>query len=71
MRNHSDIDSDSDQQELVDNLMERQCYSIIKRNYSKSNSSSEEKGKKVLKSPPKEEKVEKKEKKVEKKVEKK
>jgi len=34
MLNHSDIDSDSDQQELVDNLMEKQCYSIEKRRYS-------------------------------------
>mgnify|MGYP000221088939 CR=1 FL=1 len=28
MNRHSDISSDEDQRELVDNLMERQCYSI-------------------------------------------
>ncbi len=30
MMNHSDIESDEDQRELVDNLMERQAYSIEK-----------------------------------------
>lgn len=28
LQNNSDIESDEDQRELVDNLMERQCYSI-------------------------------------------
>jgi len=31
MMNKSGIDSDSDQQELVDNLIEKQCYSIEKK----------------------------------------
>lgn len=31
IRNHSDIESDEDQRELVDNLMERQRYSISKK----------------------------------------
>jgi len=30
INNLSDIESDEDQRELVDNLMERQCYSIEK-----------------------------------------
>lgn len=38
--NRSDIESDEDQRELVDNLMERQMYSISKiRSLSRSNSS--------------------------------
>lgn len=52
MKNHSDIDSDSDQQQLVDNLMERQCYSISKKRLSSDNSSEGKKEKNViLKSP--------------------
>lgn len=42
---NSDISSDEDQKELVDNLMERQCYSIIKRSYSGSSEKSISKGK--------------------------
>lgn len=45
IQRHSDIQSDEDQKELVDNLMERQCYSIIKKRMSSESpdSGSEEK----------------------------
>lgn len=40
MDRHSDIASDEDQKELVDNLMERQCYSICRRSSSHRSKSS-------------------------------
>lgn len=43
IQRHSDIQSDEDQKELVDNLMERQCYSIIKKRMSSESPDSQEK----------------------------
>lgn len=60
MERHSNASSDSDQKELVDNIMERQCYSICKRSISgrRSNSlnsgssfSGEKKERKIAHSP--------------------
>jgi hypothetical protein len=46
INHYSDIESDEDQRELVDNLMERQHYSISKRSFSSNSSGEKSKEKK-------------------------